>query len=95
MKPNLHDIQTTISAIISRELKLESQAITTENNLRDIPGMESLKILRIILCIEEHYGIELEENIVFSVNTIDEIAIAVATLLEPDTLQYAWSEQYA
>jgi len=52
-----------------------------QTNLRDIPGIESLKILRIILRIEEHYDIELEEQVVFSVETIENIAVAVANLL--------------
>jgi len=62
-------------------LKLDPQAIADQTNLRDIPGIESLKILRIILR-EEHYDIELEEQVVFSVETIENIAVAVRTCLE-------------
>jgi len=36
--------------ILCRELKLDPQAIADETNLRDIPGIESLKILH-HLCV--------------------------------------------
>jgi acyl carrier protein len=81
VKNDINDIKATIRDILCRELKLDPQAIADQTNLREIPGIESLKILRIILRIEEHYDIELEEQVVFSVETIENIAVAVANLL--------------
>lgn len=95
MKHDISDIKATVKDLICRELKLEPQIMTAQNNLREIPGMESLKILRVILCIEEHYGIELEEEVVFSVNTIEDIAVAVASLMNRQSLQVAGGGSYA
>jgi len=84
MNSNPCSIQTTIKEILCRELSIEPQLITYKMGLREIPGIESLKFLRVILCVEEHYGIELEEKVVFSINTLEDIAVAVANCLEVD-----------
>ncbi len=94
MNRDLSRIQTTVKDILCCELHIDPQLITEKTGLRDIPGIESLKFLRVILCVEEHYGIELEEKVVFSVNTLEDIAVAVANCLESE-LQAFRGGQYA
>ncbi len=87
MDRNIRDIQTTIKGIICRELQIAPQVITDQSSLRQIPGIESLKFLRVILRVEEYYEIELEETVVFGVDTLNDIAVAVASCLEAENLQ--------
>lgn len=89
---SISNIKTTIRETICQELQIEPQVISDQASLRDMPGIESLKFLRVILCIEERYNVELEEQVVFSVNTIEELAIAVADQL---SLQPVGGQRYA
>jgi len=89
---SISTIKTTIRETICQELQIEPQMISDQASLRDMPGIESLKFLRVILCVEEHYNIELEEQVVFSVNTVEALAIAVANQL--GNLQPTGGERY-
>jgi len=93
MHRDLSHIQATVKDILCSELNTNPQLITNKTGLREIPGIESLKFLRVILCVEEHYRIELEEKVVFSVNTLEDIAVAVANCLEGE-LQAAGGGQH-
>jgi acyl carrier protein len=84
MTNDLKDIEAKIKEIICRELKLDPQTITENTNLREIPGIESIKILRIIVLIEGLYGIELEDQVIFRAETIADIALATQKLLAKD-----------
>ena len=81
MESDINSIKRVIKGVISDELKLDTQTLTDSTNLRAIPSIESIKILRIIVRVEEHYDIELEDQVVFNVETIDDIAGAVHKLL--------------
>lgn len=81
MTDNLKDIESKIKEIVCGELKLDPQTITEKTNLREIPGIESIKILRIIVLIEGHYGIELEDQVIFQSETIEDISLATQKLL--------------
>lgn len=95
MNRNIDDIKTIVRETICRELQIAPQVITDQINLREVSGIESLKFLRIILCIEEYYGIELEEKVVFSVETLNDIAAAVANQVEQENLQAVGGGRHA
>jgi len=95
MHHDLSQIQATVKDILCGELNTDPQLITNKTDLREIPGIESLKFLRVILCVEKHYGIELEEKVVFSVNTLEDIAVAVANCLKQENLQAVGGGHYA
>lgn len=81
----MHDdtaIGTTISTLVSEELKIPLEQITPTTNLRDLPGVESIKVLRIVAKIERHFDVELEDDLVFRVKTIQELAEAIQELLK-------------
>jgi acyl carrier protein len=81
MENDINSIKHLIKGVISDELNLHAQTLTDSTNLRAIPSIESIKILRIIVRVEEHYDIELEDQVVFNVETINDIASAVHKLL--------------
>ena len=84
MTDNLQAIESKLKEIICAELKLDPQTTSEKTNLREIPGIESIKILRIIVLIEKHYGVELEDQVIFQAETIADIARATYNLLAKD-----------
>jgi acyl carrier protein len=73
-------LEETIRAAVCTELKLPAHRVSDTTNLRELPGMDSVRVLRIIAKIERAHDIELDDEVVFGVTTIDEIAAAVREL---------------
>jgi len=85
MTPDQREIESRVKEILCRELKLGPEQVTETTNLRELPGIESIKILRIITFVESHYDIELEDQVIFKIETIRDTATAVRNLLEKKT----------
>jgi len=78
--------EDAIKQIVQHTLKLPDREIAPNTNLRDLPGVESIKILRIVASIEKAFDVRLDDQIVFRVNTIEELATEVGKLVvEPPT----------
>ena len=80
--PNIETIQKEIQSLFCSSLQLSESQVGLDVNLRELPGMESIKVLRIVAKIEKKYDIELDDDVVFRVNTIEEISQAVSRLLQ-------------
>ena len=74
------DIGQTITSLVSEELKIPIEQISPATNLRELPGVESIKVLRIIAKLERVYDVELEDELVFQVKSIQELADAIQKL---------------
>lgn len=73
-------IEQIIRTLVSQELKLPPGAITHATNLRELPGIESIKVLRIIAKLENHYDIELADDVVFRISTVGELVRSIRDL---------------
>jgi acyl carrier protein len=82
----MDELEDTIRAAVCTELKLPSPRVSSTTNLRELPGMDSVKVLRIIARIERAHDIELDDEVVFGVSTIGEIADAIRELSPLKTL---------
>jgi acyl carrier protein len=80
MLRSVEDVRATIVGFICDELKLPAEQIADSTNLRELPGAESVKILRVIARIEHAFAIELDDEIVFRVERLDELVRAVSAL---------------
>jgi acyl carrier protein len=78
--PDTSDIEQTISRLVSEELKLPMEELKGDTNLRELPGVESIRVLRIIARLERAYDVELEDELVFRVQTLGELADAIRKL---------------
>lgn len=78
------DIQREIAQIIGRVLEVGEAGIEGSTALRELPGIESIKVLRIITKIETQYGVELDEQVVFNIGTLDELVAEVVRLQVDD-----------
>ncbi|EPX55652.1 hypothetical protein D187_009263 [Cystobacter fuscus DSM 2262] len=75
-------IEDAIKKIVRSTLNLPEGEIESSTNLRDLPGVESIKILRIVASLEKKFDVRLDDQVVFRVNTIEELAGAVSKLVE-------------
>ncbi len=74
------DIEATIATFIGDELKIPKEQIHPDTNLRELPGIESIRVLRIVAKIERAYSVEFDDALVFTVRTPSELASAVRRL---------------
>ncbi|OJH38024.1 acyl carrier protein [Cystobacter ferrugineus] len=75
-------IEDAIKKIVQSTLNLPESEIDSSTNLRDLPGVESIKILRIVASLEKKFDVRLDDQVVFRVSTIEELAGAVSKLVE-------------
>lgn len=79
----MEELKCTIRNLICEELKIGPDQVTPNAKLKELPGIESVKVLRIVAKVEQKYNIELDDNLVFRVTTIEELAQVVKNLI-PD-----------
>lgn len=76
------DIESTIKEIAQSVLKLPDETIGSTTDLRDLPGVESIKLLRVVANVEKKFGIRIEDPVVFRVSSIADLAREVSKLVE-------------
>ncbi len=76
------EVEETIKKIVQSTLKLPEGELSSATNLRDLPGVESIKILRVVANLEKKFEVRLDDQIVFHVSTIQELARAVSKLMQ-------------
>lgn len=69
--------QALLRQIICTELGDHSLVFEPETAIRDLPGIESMKVLRIISKIERQFGVELSDEVVFNIGTYGELSNAL------------------
>lgn len=62
-----------VRSVIADVLSISAEDVAAGCDLRTLPGMDSVKILRIITRIEQTHGIELEDDVVFRAVTLDDL----------------------
>lgn len=67
----------TITQIVAVELATSPDAVDPDLDLRTVQGADSVKVLRMIARIERTYDVELDDEDVFSVTTVRQVAEVV------------------
>ena len=78
---NSTSVETAIKQIVQNTLKLTDSEISSSTNLRDLPGVESIKILRIVANVEKQFDVRLDDQVVFRMSTIQELVTEVGKLV--------------
>lgn len=81
MNPTRTEIVDTVTGIVSKELAIPAGELTGDRDLRAVEGADSVKVLLIISRIERTYGIEIEDEDVFTISTIDDVVGIVLAAL--------------
>ncbi|ONH31455.1 acyl carrier protein [Pseudofrankia asymbiotica] len=80
-----HDeIVATVTGIVAQELGVPAESLAPDADLRSVEGADSVKVLRMIAKVEREYDVELEDEQVFAVNSIDGVATVVLDTLAQD-----------
>jgi len=70
-------VSTTVTDIVAAELGRKPEDLRPDTDLRAVEGADSIKVLRMVAKIEQVYGIELEDDEIFGLTTIDQVVTVV------------------
>lgn len=73
----MDDIVRTVTDIAAAETGLPASDLTPDADLRGMAGVDSVRVLRMIAKIERAYDVELDDEDVFGMSTIGEVAVVV------------------
>lgn len=75
------DIEQTVRRFVAEQLRIGVGEVDVDTDLRSLPRFDSIHALQIVLEIEQHYDIEVEDRIVFETSTVREFAAAIAKVI--------------
>ncbi|WP_239334339.1 acyl carrier protein [Frankia sp. CiP3] len=84
MSASHEQIVATITGIVTEELGLTTGSVAPSTDLRSMQGADSVKVLRMIARIERHYDVELDDEDIFTLSSIHDVALVVAGALALD-----------
>ncbi|MFH9264924.1 MULTISPECIES: acyl carrier protein [unclassified Streptomyces] len=67
------DVEASVRDALVAELGIEADAVVGDAELSLLPGMESVKLLRIVSALEEVHGVALDDDALFSIDTVDDL----------------------
>lgn len=80
-------VATTVTEIVAAELGRAPGDLRPDTDLRAVEGADSIKVLRMVAKIEQVYGIELEDDEIFGLTTIDEVVAVVDKAVASETVR--------
>lgn len=66
------DVRQRVREIISNGLQVPEEELTPEVYFRSLPNADSMRLLQIILETENTFGIEINDEVTFQLQTIGE-----------------------
>jgi acyl carrier protein len=81
MPTTADEITATVTDIAAAEIGVPPASLAPDTDLRAIEGIDSVKVLRMIARIEREYGVELSDEDVFSLTTVEGTVSAVRAAL--------------
>ncbi|WP_197541380.1 acyl carrier protein [Streptomyces davaonensis] len=83
--PTISAVVDEIRAQVGRELRLETETVEADTVLKNLPGADSVRLLRVVAQVERIYDVEFEDEDVFRVRTPQELAeLVVRDLTDRD-----------
>lgn len=86
MTPSASEILSTVTGIVARELGTPAETLTPDLDLRTLQGADSMKVLVMISRIERTYDIEIEDEDVFSLASVNDVVRVVLATLAATTV---------
>ncbi len=77
--PTRAEIADTVRTHLAAELKIDPAAITEDCALRELPGVDSIQLLRVVSRLEREWDTEFEDEDIFSSVTFADLANMVAS----------------
>ena len=70
-------VASVVAEYLAAELKISTAEIAGDDVLRDLPGADSMKMLRVVSKLERRWDVEFEDSEIFAVKTVDELVTLV------------------
>ncbi|MER5637117.1 acyl carrier protein [Kitasatospora sp. NPDC002227] len=80
MSTDQHSTEQQVTEIIAAELGIPAEQITADSHFRELPGVDSMRVLQIILKTEKAFDIEIEADVTFRIQTVGEYRALVREL---------------
>jgi acyl carrier protein len=71
-----------ITEIVADELGVPAGSLAPSTDLRGLEGADSVRLLRVVAKIERRFDVELEDEDVFGVSSVADLATVVGAVLE-------------
>lgn len=81
VRPDRAEVVEGVRARVAEELGLPVGDVTPDAVLKQLPGADSVKMLRVVAKIERRYDVEFEDEDIFAVRTAAELADLVLSVL--------------
>jgi acyl carrier protein len=76
------ELRRQVSSIIVSQLDIRAEEVQDPTFLSALPGIDSMRVLQIILALEKEFGIEIEDKATFRLETVGELQCLVEELVE-------------
>ncbi|RXS84838.1 acyl carrier protein [Streptomyces sp. TM32] len=75
----MHEVDTenSVRHFVAHRLGISDEEVAVDVDLRSLPRFDSIHALQIVLDVEEHFDIEVEDHVVFEVRTVREFAAVI------------------
>jgi acyl carrier protein len=81
--PNQDQVAAVIRELLGHELKITPAEIGDDAVLKELPGADSVRLVRVVSRLERHWDTEFEDDQVFGLRTFDElVTLTLANLTD-------------
>ncbi|GAA1964265.1 acyl carrier protein [Amycolatopsis minnesotensis] len=80
--PTREQVTDIARALLAAELKIGEAEIAGPSVLRELPGADSIHLLRVVSQLERQWDTEFDDDDIFSSRTLDELVDLVLSYLE-------------
>ncbi|KUJ68017.1 hypothetical protein ACZ90_22455 [Streptomyces albus subsp. albus] len=66
-------VADSVREILAVELGIAADSVAGEAEIALLPGMESVKLLKVVSTLEEIHGVSLDDDALFSIETVNDL----------------------
>ena len=76
--PEAHaGVEARVRAALADELCCKPSLVRPDSTLADLPGLDSLKLLRVIAALEAEFDIGLDDEMLYSLRTVSDVTAII------------------
>ncbi|MET9764381.1 acyl carrier protein [Streptomyces sp. NPDC006372] len=74
----------SVREVIGKEVGLAPESLPGDGELSALPGMDSAKLLEVVSTLEAAHGVSIDDDLLFSIETVDDLIRALDSRLAVD-----------
>lgn len=79
--PTREQVAAVVRDLLGQELKIAPSDITDDVVLKELPGADSVRLVRVVSRLERHWDREFEDDEVFGLRSFDELVTLTLSYL--------------